>query len=372
VVNSDLRRDAGQLLWIGIGGTELTVLERRRFSEGRAGGTVLFARNLAEDAAGGLEVEALLALIAEMRAAAKECGEVLLVAVDQEGGRVQRVRSPAVRWPPMLAHDRLPAEEAVAVAEQAGEAIGRELAALDFDIDFAPVLDVHTNPENPVIGDRAFSTHPERAAERALAFARGLAHAGLLACGKHFPGHGDTSNDSHLELPRVEHELERLRRVELLPFARAAAAALPMMMTAHVVFAAFDSAPATLSARVVRELLRGELGYRGIVVSDDLDMKAIADHFGVEDAAARAVEAGCDVLLLCKDPDHQDRAYEALVRRGELSSGFRERLAGAAASVRRLKQRHFQAGRSFPSAAAARHQLGRAAEEAFLLRLTGA
>jgi beta-N-acetylhexosaminidase len=239
----------------------------------------------------------------------------------------------------MLSFDRLEDEAAGRVAEQVGLAMGRELAVLGFDLDFAPVLDVHTNPANPIIGNRAFSTVPQRAADRALAFARGLERGGVVACGKHFPGHGDTSVDSHLALPRLEHDLERLRAVELLPFARAAAADLPVIMTAHVVFPAIEEGvPATLSRRVLTDLLRGELGYRGLIVSDDLDMKAISRHYDVGDAAVAAIEAGCDALLLCRDGEAQDRAFEALVRAAEARAGVRERVAAAAASVNALKR----------------------------------
>src|SRR5262249_32742085 len=130
--------------------------------------------------------------------------------------------------------------------------------------------------------------------------------AGVIACGKHFPGHGDTDTDSHLELPRIDHDWTRLDAVELEPFRRAAQAGLPMLMTAHVVFAALDpERPATLSEQVVTGLLRGQLGYRGVVASDDLDMRAIADHVGVAHAAVAAIRAGCDVLLVCRDEHHQ-------------------------------------------------------------------
>src|SRR5439155_8944763 len=200
-------------------------------------------------------------------------------------------------------------------AEAVGRAIGDELRALGVDIDFAPVLDVHTNPANPVIGERAFGRDAATVARRALAFARGLDAAGVLACGKHFPGHGDTDTDSHLELPRIDHDWDRLEKVELLPFRRAAAAGLPIIMTAHVVFAALDAQrPATLSEQVITGLLRGKLGYRGVIVSDDLDMRAIAGHMGADHAAVAAVRAGCDVLLLCCDAANQGLADEGLVK----------------------------------------------------------
>jgi beta-N-acetylhexosaminidase len=201
-----------------------------------------------------------------------------------------------------------------------------------------------------VIGDRAFGTDPETVTRRALAFARGLDAAGVLACGKHFPGHGDTATDSHLELPRIDHALERLERVELLPFQRAAAAKLPMIMTAHVVFAALDpQTPATLSSRVVTGLLREKLDYQGVIVSDDLDMKAIADRMGAGEAAVGAVRAGCDVLLLCREASHQQQARDSLIREGERDSELRRRIGESATRVRAMKRAHVENQRRIPS-----------------------
>jgi beta-N-acetylhexosaminidase len=336
-------RDAGQLLWIGFPGQELDSRTASWLDQGRAGGVILFARNLAkrDDAC---DLDAIAALLGALRARAPDGDPPPLLCVDQEGGTVQRVREPLTRWPPMLRFDAIDRARAVELAEEIGEAMGIELAHLGFDVDFAPVLDVHTNPANPIIGERAFSTEPEKVAERALAFARGLAKAGVLACGKHFPGHGDTHLDSHLELPTVQGDRARLEAIELLPFRRAAAAGMPMIMTAHVVFSALDAAqPATLSPRVLGELLREELGYRGVIVSDDLDMKAIAGTLGAGEAAVRAVAAGCDVLLACQREDVQDEAYEALVRECERSQAFRGRVGEAAKRVRALKAAHARA-----------------------------
>ncbi len=324
--------DVGQLLWVGFHGTEAPVELRRRIAAGEVGAVVLFKRNLVQ-ADDGTDLAAVAGLVDTLHAA----GDQLLVALDQEGGRVQRVRAPATVWPPMLRFDAATGDAGLALARRVGAAMGAELAALGFDIDFAPVLDVHTNAANPIIGDRAFSVDPERAAALALAWADGLADSGLLACGKHFPGHGDTHEDSHLALPRIDHDLDRLRRVELLPFARAAAAGIPMIMTAHVVFGAVDpDLPATLSPRVIGDILRGELGYRGVIVSDDLDMKAVADNYGVADAAVAAIAAGCDALLLCADRDRQEGAREALIRAAESDSALRARVGEAADRVRAL------------------------------------
>ncbi len=376
--HDQLRRDVGQLLWVGFEGTKAPPALLRKIAAGDVGAVILFKRNLTHSKqpfvyagmaanAGGtpglvaqamagairgdrvadaavvrevLDVDALVELNRALHAAAP-AHDPLLIAVDQEGGRVQRVRAPSTMWPPMAQFDELGDAEAKTLARQVGKALGTELSALGFDVDFAPVLDVHTNPANPIIGNRAFAAEAERAATRALAFAVGLEDAGLVSCGKHFPGHGDTSTDSHLELPRLDHDLERLRAVELLPFRRAAAAGVPMLMTAHVVFAALDSSvPATLSRRVMHDLLRVELGYKGVVVSDDLDMNAISRHYGAADAAVRAIEAGCDVLLLCRDEAAQRAARDGLIHAAEKRADLRTRIAQAAASVRALKGQH--------------------------------
>lgn len=343
-MRQDIDWDIGQLLWIGFEGTAASPELVAALAAGRFGATILFARNLVgggKDAAGRrvpVELDAALALTAALHQTAPD-GTPALVAIDQEGGTVQRVREPATVWPPMLSLEGVPAPLDVELARAVGQAIGLELAALGIDLDFAPVLDVHTNPQNPIIGARAFGTTAEAAARRALAFAEGLGAAGVLSCGKHFPGHGDTHLDSHLALPRIDHSLERLREVELAPFRAAAAAGLPMFMTAHVVFAALDaSRPATMSPRVVTELLRGELGYRGLVVSDDLDMRAIADHYGVADAAVAAIRAGCDVLLLCRDVAHQEQVERGLRVAAERDSELRRQIGQAAARVRELKR----------------------------------
>jgi beta-N-acetylhexosaminidase len=349
-----VRNDIGQLLWIGFEGPAASPALRAQLDAGDWGATILFKRNLRVSLADGAlpqeltDLDALDALNRELHRSAPD-GTPALIAVDHEGGLVQRVRAPATHWPPMRTHDGFTAPEDAAVAEQVGLALGRELRALGFDIDFAPVLDIHTNPENPIIGDRAFGTEPEAVTRRALAFARGLDAAGVLACGKHFPGHGDTSTDSHLELPRIDHAMERLERVELVPFLRAAQAKLPMIMTAHVVFAALDATqPATLSKDVVTGLLREKLGYEGVIVSDDLDMRAVADRMGAGEAAVAAIRAGCDVLLLCRDEHHQHAAREALIAEAERDSELRRQIGEAAARVRAMKRAHADNQRRVP------------------------
>jgi beta-N-acetylhexosaminidase len=268
---------------------------------GRVGGVVLFARNIGSP-------EQTRALVAELHERAP-ADAPLTVAIDQEGGRVQRLRAPWTEWPPMR---RLGERGSPADTHELARALGRELADLRVDLDFAPVADVDTNPANPVIGDRSFSRDPEEVARHAVAFALGLQREGVAACAKHFPGHGDTSVDSHLDLPRIEHDRERLERVELVPFRALAAAGVASMMTAHVSLPRLDPAlPATLSPRVLA-LLREQIGYRGLVFSDDLEMRAIADRFAPSEVARGALSAGVDALLVCSRADLRDEVLAAL------------------------------------------------------------
>jgi beta-N-acetylhexosaminidase len=285
------------------------------------------------------------ALVASLRTASP-ADQHLVIAIDQEGGRVQRLRAPLTDWPDM---GSVAAAGDVQRTHAVGRALGDELAALGIGWNFAPVLDVHTNPQNPVIGNRAFGTRPEQVAEHALAFWRGLAEASVLGCGKHFPGHGDTHTDSHLELPRVDHDDRRLRTVELLPFAVACNAGLESLMTAHVLYPAWDDRnPATLSRRIAHDILRVELGFAGLLVSDDLGMRAVADRYPIEDLVVESLLAGVDHFLVREPLERQVRAFEALVRAGETRPEVRERIRESARRVA-----HFKAGHAVPMPAPA-------------------
>lgn len=291
------------LLLLGYEGTSPPDELCARIAAGRVGGVILFARNV-----GSIDE---VAESVERLGRSSLSAPPLIVSVDQEGGRVQRLREPLTRWPPML---RVAEANDPALTESVGRALGDELRLVGFNLDFAPVLDVNSNPANPVIGDRAFGAAAEAVSCHALAFWRGLEAAGVRGCGKHFPGHGDTSQDSHLELPRVEAPWQRLEACELAPFTQAIRAGLSMIMTAHVVYPAMDHRPATLSPRWLNEILRKRLGFVGVVVSDDLDMKAVAAHFSVEETIHGGLAAGVDLFLACRDPARQAAAEEALER----------------------------------------------------------
>jgi beta-N-acetylhexosaminidase len=256
--------------------------------------------------------------------------------VDQEGGRVARLREPWTVWPPLRALGRAGSEE---LARRMGESIAGELRSCGIGCDFAPVVDVDTNPANPIIGDRSFGEDPEAVGRLGAAFIAGLQGGGVAASAKHFPGHGDTDVDSHLDLPLVDHGLSRLEDVELRHFRHAVEAGVATVMTAHVLVRELDDRlPATLSPRVLGELLRGKLGYGGVVVSDDLEMKAVAKSSGR--ASVLAAKAGCDLLLVCASAEAQVGALEGLVRARERDQISWDEMDASSARVRALKRQY--------------------------------
>lgn len=292
---------AAQLLTVGFCDRELSDTLRRLLDRG-VFGVVLFARNIGE----AEEVAKLIASIKEY------AGRPLLVGMDQEGGVVQRLRRGFTRIPPMRA---LGAIGDVSAATAMGRLLGRELRAVGVDWNYAPVLDVDTNPENPIIGNRSFGRDAELVAALGVALGKGLESEGVAACGKHFPGHGDTAQDSHQELPRLQHARQRLDEVELVPFRAWRDAGLASVMTAHVVFEPLDPAyPATMSRKVLQGILRDQLGYDGLVVTDDLEMKAIADNYGYEEAVRLGLEAGVDNFLCCHTAAIAHRLIESVSR----------------------------------------------------------
>jgi beta-N-acetylhexosaminidase len=309
----------GQIVIGGFPGTTLPPSLALALRERRRGGVILFKPNVE----GGPATVASLAR--EVHAAAPDTP---FVGIDQEGGRVARLGPPLLEVPPMRT---VAAWKDVELAERIARAVGAELASLGITIVFAPVLDVNTCPLNPVIGDRSFAVDARTCATFGAAWIRGLQSVGLLACGKHFPGHGDTSKDSHFDLPVVDQPRERLERVELEPFRAAAMAGVAALMTAHVVYTTLDSSrPATLS-RPISTDLRNTIGFRGVLVSDDLEMSAIAARWSIEDAAIESIAAGCDALLICWSEEKQERAVEALVREATTFPAFRERCEEACA-----------------------------------------
>jgi len=298
---ADRKRRAAQRLIIGFEGTSPSEDFKHFVRQAPPAGFILFARNVEEPAQ-------LLELNRELRDLLPASLPPIL-SVDQEGGRVLRIRDTA--WPPMrwLGNaDDLELTRAVAAA------MAGELRAMGFNLDWAPVADVDSNPDNPIIGDRSFSRDPERVARHVLAFVQGLHAAGMMGSVKHFPGHGDTSVDSHLDLPVVEKDVPDLEHCELVPFQHAVAAGIEVVMTAHVVFPAWDEAhPATMSHHILKGWLRGQLGHQGIIVSDDMEMGAVRGRYPLEMQLDLACRATVDLFLCCKELDLQMEAWETLI-----------------------------------------------------------
>lgn len=316
--------------------------ETMKLIAGGVSGVILFSRNIASPEQ-----------VAELNRRLKEPAPgALLSSVDQEGGRVARLRAPWTLWPAMRTLGDLDDE---ALAHEVGRVLGVELKACGFDVDYAPVLDVDSNPANPVIGDRSFGRDPAIVSRLGAAMVRGLQAMNVSACGKHFPGHGDTAQDSHLELPRLAHGLERLRQVELPPFKAAIDAGVASMMTAHVVFEDLDpGVPATMSKKAIDGILRQELGFDGVVLSDDLEMKAVHERFPMQDVVEQALLAGVDGFLCCRRLDVQHEVLEHIVRAVESNRVPLSRLEQASKRMRAWAERFACAAKDIDPSVATR------------------
>lgn len=321
-----LTRDALTVLQPGFPGTTAPDWLLRRIGEGLAS-VGLFGRNIADP-------EQLAALTAQLRAERED----VLVAIDEEGGDVTRldVRTGSA----FPGNHALGAVDDPALTRAVAAELGRRLAACGVNLNWAPSADVNSNPDNPVIGVRSFGDTAELVARHTAAYVTGLQSAGVAACTKHFPGHGDTAVDSHHALPRIDADADTLRERELAPFRAAIAAGSRAVMSAHILVPALDPAvPATLSRRVLTDLLRGELGYQGLIVTDGMEMQAISATYGIERGSVLAIAAGADAICVgggLADDDTVRRLRDALVtavRTGELPE---ERLADAAERVREL------------------------------------
>ena len=311
---------AGDHFLIGLRPTpELHERDRALLTDLRPAGVVLFKSNFQQDQPYEQWLPTLRKLVDDVRDTIRR--DRIFIGIDHEGGRVCRTPAPitrfsyAARW----------AEQAGAV----GRAMGVELASLGVNLNFAPVLDIHSNPANPVIGKRAFATTGKQVTAAALAFMRALQAEHVLACGKHFPGHGDTDTDSHRELPVLNRDLQGLRERELPPFRAAIEAGIPMMMTSHLLLPQLDPTdPVTLSRKFGQEILRGELGFKGVVVSDDIGMHAVSRLFDDPTAAVRLLLAGTDLMMVCSYFTDTDRcrgfagAMLAAQQQGVISAEF--------------------------------------------------
>ncbi|MER5528322.1 glycoside hydrolase family 3 protein [Streptomyces sp. NPDC002677] len=337
-----LSRDALTVLQPGFTGTTAPDWLLRRLGEGLASVGV-FGRNVASP-------EQLTALTAQLRAERDD----VLVAIDEEGGDVTRLEVRTGSSFP--GNNALGAVDDVELTQEVALELGRRLAACGVNFNWAPSADVNSNPANPVIGVRSFGADPDLVARHTAAYVTGLQSAGVAACTKHFPGHGDTAVDSHLELPRIDATADVLYARELAPFRAAIAAGTRAVMSAHILVPVLDpDRPATLSRTILTDLLRGELGYDGLIVTDGMDMQAISATYGIEHGSVLAIAAGADAICVGGGPTDEETvrrlrdALVAAVHSGELPE---ERLAEAADRVRSLARWTATTERAHPDHAA--------------------
>jgi beta-N-acetylhexosaminidase len=305
----------GQMVLVGMDGTAVQPQVRSLIEERRVGGIILYGNNIESP-------KQLSELVNGLKQTNREAGAKLplLLSADQEGGRVSRLPKEITAFPASrLVGDTNDTKYAYGV----GSALGEAMKAFGLNTDFAPVLDVNTNPNNPVIGDRAFGTTAKRVTDTGVQEMLGIKAQGVVPVVKHFPGHGDTSVDSHYGLPVVEHDLQRLRSVEFVPFASAIKEGAPVVMVAHILMTKLDpNTPASMSRIVIQNFLRTELGFNGVVMTDDMTMEAVGKTMAIGPAAVKAILAGADIVLVGHDPSQQKAVLDAIteaVRNGDIS-----------------------------------------------------
>lgn len=323
--------EIGQHFIGGFEGTKITPTIKRLIQEYEIGGFILFRRNITSP-------KQVSHFIKQLQQLAKK---PLLIGVDQEGGRVFRLKAPFHVLPPMqVLGDYYRQTGDTKLLYQLAKIVGKELKSVGFNWDFAPVVDVHSNPENPIIGDRSFGPDPKLVATCAGAFIRGLHDAFVLSCAKHFPGHGATSQDSHLRLPVLHSAGRLLWRRDIQPYRTLIRKkCLPAVMTAHVVYTKWDAKNcATLSAKILTGLLRQKMGFKGVVVSDDLLMKAVSKKYQPAESALKFLQAGGDVCLICTDPEAQIQAIKKVRAEMLQNAAFALQLKHSLARINTLRK----------------------------------
>lgn len=328
---SGLEAKLAQMFVVGLPGTELAKPSEDFLKEYQPGGVVFFAHNY--------ESPALLAEFTEKIQDTRERQEhnlPLFVAVDHEGGKVQRFRKPFTQFPEAASIGEIDSPK---LAYLVAEVMAKELKTVGVNLNFYPVCDINTRPSNPVVGKRAFGGNEELVSRMAGAMVRGFVSNKVIACAKHFPGHGDTTVDSHLDLPKIDMPWDKLMARELKPFARVIKSRIDMVMTAHILNQALDPLyPATLSYSTIKNGLRKEMRYQRLVITDDMTMSAITKHFGEDDALALAINAGCDLLLYKTEEKGRaamDKAFEFLAS-GRITA---DQVNEAYGRIREVKER---------------------------------
>ena len=319
----------GQLFMIGISGTELTKDEADFITKNNIGGVILFSRNCESP-------EQIHKLCCDLQSLRNNLPEKapLFIGIDMEGGRVHRLKPPFTTWPSIRQLGDL---DSTLLSFNFAKAMGTELRSVGINLNFAPCADILTNEANTVIGDRSPGTNPEIVSKISSALARGYIKSYIFSCVKHFPGHGHTKSDSHEELPVEQTDLETLKNRELQPFKKVLRTKIDFVMTGHILFPKIDDHPVTLSEFFLKKIIREELRYKNIIITDDLDMKALRHRYEVKDIPIAALKAGCDILLYCNEPESQQVGIENVRAVATSDLILTERITDSYSRVMRLK-----------------------------------
>lgn len=326
-----LEEKVGQLVMVGVAGYEIDKRTQKLIETDHIGGIIFFKRNIKD-------IQQTLALVDSLHATNSVNKIPLFLAVDEEGGRVSRIPDESQQVPTSQELGEINSAE---LSYQVGRVLGARLKLYGLNMNFAPVLDINSNPDNPVIGDRSFGAEATVVSKLGIETMLGLQSQGIISVVKHFPGHGDTGVDSHIGLPAVNHDLERLRSFELVPFAAAVENKVDAIMIAHILLPQIDpDNPATFSKAIITDLLREEMGFTGVVITDDLTMGAIVNNFEIGAAAVNSINAGSDIVLVCHGYDQEEaviRAIQEAVKTGVISQ---KRIDQSVYRILKLKEKY--------------------------------
>lgn len=332
VKGMSIEEKIGQMFMVGLEGYNIDDNSRIMINEHHIGGFIIFGKNVENSSQ-------LLNLINSLKEANSQNNKIpLFISIDEEGGRVSRMPAEIKKFPTSGKIGQMNDKE---LSYNIGTILGKELKMFGFNMNFAPVLDINSNPQNPVIGDRAFGTEPGIVSELGIQTMKGIQSEGIISVVKHFPGHGDTSVDSHIGLPTIEYDLQRIKEFELVPFREAIENGADVVMVAHILLNQIDpDYPSSLSNIVITDILRKDLGFDGVVISDDMTMGAITENYEVKDAAIKSINAGSDIVLIAHGFDNSIAAINSIkeaVRDGIISE---ERIDESVYRILKLKKKY--------------------------------
>lgn len=326
-----LEEKIGQLVMVGVDGYENDNNSQKLITKYHVGGFVLLQQNIKN-------TNQMLSLINSLKETNKVNKIPLFLSIDEEGGRISRVPNEFIKLP---SNQRIGELNNSKVSSQIGGIIGEELRMFGLNMDFAPVLDVNSNPKNVVIGDRSFGDKPGLVSKLGIETMKGLQSQNIISVVKHFPGHGDTSVDSHIGLPTVNHDLTRLKSLELVPFSSAIDNSVNAIMMAHILLPKIDSEyPASFSKTVISEILRKGMNFDGLVITDDMTMGAIVKNYDIGDAAVKSINAGSDIILVCHDFAKEEAVLKAIQKAAQSGSISQDRIDQSLYRILKLKEKY--------------------------------